>query len=579
MNGSVNERKCLELDCSKITKLQNYQKRDNCSPGEFVPICIECFCPQNGLINGSYCRNNCSNQSKLHILENIVNGSLYELADVNELDKEHYEENCIPNFVYYEYNKYCLCPDTGYKHSQSCISYNKIETALHIRSEHGSRDQKNHTECEPGTYIEFDCNVCYCSKSGVIDYKWCTYDDCIAKKTIQAAHKTRVLPVTNVYSDGTCIPGSISKVKCNFCICPESGILKERACTRNNCYEEEEEDKTIGMDRFTCEPLAYYEVDCNICFCPRDGIKNVAKCTKNQCEKNFLRSNDCAPGHLFTDVCNVCVCPPNGDKTDKACTEHTCGVAPWNQFKLPQNLLQNKVNNAKVRTLDHCFPGEEFTQDCKICVCPDMGLKMYASCEVNEAITCDSGQETLPTADLGNKLSVTGSDSDINSATHNRVRRFELAQCMEYKIKTAPERKHCTPGSMYFIRCKQCICPYMGNINKFCRPLPNTVHCEEAFPGFNYLPMGRRYEANSTNNTEPNGLKVNETIILEVTHKHTMYQCDKVGKIMDKCFICNCEERDNRLVVIEEHCFKSEHENCADVPRPTFLHDNKLIFL
>lgn len=38
----------------------------------------------------------------------------------------------------------------------------------------------------------------------------------------------------------------------------------------------------------------------------------------------------------------------------------------------------------------------------------------------------------------------------------------------------------------------------MGDIEYFCRPLPKGFHCEQAFPGFNYVNMARKTEGTWT---------------------------------------------------------------------------------
>ncbi|VVC92286.1 unnamed protein product [Leptidea sinapis] len=361
----------------------------------------------------------------------------------------------------------------------------------------------------------------------------------------------------------------MSKVKCNFCICPDSGILSERVCTKNNCYELD--TQYFDAVQFTCEPLSYYEVDCNVCLCPRVGIKNIAKCTQNQCERNFLRSSDCTPSTLFTDVCNVCVCPPNGDTSDRACTKHQCSVAPLSIYEPPQSLLQNEAEDKKIRNLDLCFPGEEFTEGCKICVCPELGLKMYANCDDTQCKEQHSNNSTSNFESL-----MTDETIVEERVPHNRVRRYEVDHCMEFKIQTTTERKQCTPGAMYIVRCRQCICPYMGSINDFCRPLPAKMYCEQAYPNYNFVPMGRRLIAgNSTIDASiktTNG-SLPEEIVYEVPHEHTKYKCERVGNIMDECYICKCEES---LLVIEEHCFKSSATKCVHA-KPLFLYDNKVI--
>ncbi|XP_045511859.1 laminin-like protein epi-1 [Pieris brassicae] len=552
--GTVDENRCVEIDCTKTSNIHLYPDSQSCSPGEVVPNCVECFCPKNGMTTGIYCTRVCNYQNKLRLLQKFVNESYVDLYSIKNLKQNEDDVLCVPNLIYIEDERYCLCPESGYKSFKFCTT-SKIRLQTHSPR---TQDAYNiNTECEPGTFVTVDCNSCYCNINGTIDQKWCTNDDCEAKRTIVATHKFRSLPITTVNTDGVCTPGAISKVKCNFCICPESGILKDRACTKNSCYDEGI-DQTIGMDKFTCEPLAYYEVDCNICFCPKDGIKNVAKCTKNHCQKNIMRSNDCTAGHLFTVDCNVCVCPPNGDKIDRVCTQHKCGVAPLNFSNLSQKVDKPEY----IRSLDHCFPGEEFMIGCKICMCPEMGLKMYASCETGG---CDDTAETT------NGLSIIDTENtNGNAVSHNRLKRFNLDLCMEYTVHVGSERDECTPGSMYIVRCQQCICPYMGNINLFCRPLPKTTFCEDAFPGFNYLPMGRKCD--KTNNTESTIPNSNGTIVLKVEHQHTLYKCEKPGKILDDCFICTCEDG----YVIEEHCFKSDAGNCTN-SKPLFLVDNKVV--
>lgn len=58
-----------------------------------------------------------------------------------------------------------------------------------------------------------------------------------------------------------------------------------------------------------------------------------------------------------------------------------------------------------------------------------------------------------------------------------------------------------------------------------------------------------------------------------VKHVHTKYQCEHVGQVKDKCFICECEEDH---VLIEEHCFKSDATYCISAV-PSFLRNYKRI--
>lgn len=384
-NGRVREDACLEQDCWKPTEISHEVDSNNCDPEEMVPFCIECFCPRNGLTNERYCTRACLDKNRLYMLRRVANDSSKNVRLINKEDmKKPTEEHCEPNTVYLDRNKFCLCPENGKVSPNSCVTVKTTEK-IESRSNNHEIGIDFNVTCEPSTFIDFDCNTCFCSKQGTIDAKWCTYDDCESKRIILQAHESQSIPEADIGEE--CNPGSISKMECNFCICPESGILDNSVCTKNDCTSFSQDP---SYESFVCEPLAYYEVDCNICFCPRDGLKNVAKCTKNICEKSFLRSEVCVAGQLFSDECNVCVCPPNGNKAEKACTNYTCAdSAPWKKiFQLTENLLGSEPTE-DTRNLDFCFPGEEFVVGCKLCFCPDMGLRVYATCS---SVMCDEEQ-------------------------------------------------------------------------------------------------------------------------------------------------------------------------------------------
>ncbi|XP_013142923.1 PREDICTED: uncharacterized protein LOC106106811 [Papilio polytes] len=546
-NGTINEDSCLLTDCSTNLELKSANYSGQCNADEVVPVCVECFCLQNGSTDGKYCSRACNYQSKFKVLERVLTESIQTQNLIKKSDlKIIPSHSCKPNSVYFDEGKYCIC-STSATNLKLCKSFNDTKPFRTLPD-----NQINYNvdmPCQPNTFVDFDCNSCYCSKKGKIDPKWCTYDDCNAKRLIQESHKRPNLFTADTLSEA-CTPGSISKDKCNFCICPESGLSKEKACTKNYCSDT---DKNQNNVRFTCEPLAYYEVDCNVCYCPSDGLKNVAKCTKNLCEKSYLRSDSCSSGQLFSEMCNVCLCPPNGNKNDRVCTNHTCPeVASWPSFELSENLLEDRLTSDTKRSLDLCFPGEQFIDGCKQCVCPEMGLKMYAECDVSQ---CTEKHQMPSETELQNTLLGKG-------GRHFRIRRD--MPCYHYN-QTEPQ-KECTPGSMYIIKCQMCICPYMGSIMHFCRPLKN-MYCEQPFPNVFYEPMGRRHTNDSSE------ASTIETTTVVPTHNHTKYQCDKVGHIMDSCYICECEENHQ---LIEEHCFKNEGDNCTDV-RPSFLMGNKAL--
>nr|XP_021198086.2 uncharacterized protein LOC110381966 [Helicoverpa armigera] len=591
-HGAVNEKSCLEQECLKLSDFSYDFVKSTCSPGELVPTCMECFCLKSGFTEEKYCTRVCSLQNKLIMLERVLKEtiSFVERSAIKDITAS---ETCDPNSVFIDHGRYCLCPDNGNTKFKLCSSVTDDsgrKRTLRVLGDKSNVIDYNAT-CEPNTFIEFGCNTCYCTTDGKIDQKWCTFDDCEAKLTIQEAHKDDVQPLTTVSITSTCVSGAIAKVDCNFCICGASGLVKDRSCTNNTCGSQLK--NVIAAADFACEPAAYYTVDCNICFCGTDGVKNVNKCTKNQCEPNFLRSDTCTPGELFSDDCNICICPPNGEKKDKACTNRTCSETdtPWKKiFKLSQSLLGNQLVEDTTRNLELCFPGEEFKLGCKICVCPEMGLKEYANCS---PALCDNEKAISTTKSPGgirgdysedlfyeefNGGDNAGGDEIVdelddvvdiagsyrNTGEEEVMISRRLLNCTTYNVSDSSPRQQCTAGSQYIIGCQICICPYMGNIKYFCRPMPETQYCEQAFPGINYVPMGRRTVENSSNNTT---VKPKFPIQIKVPHNHTMHKCEEPGKVTDECFFCECEAD---RILVEEHCYKSLSDACVDAT-PTFI--------
>lgn len=394
-NGHVNELACIEQECLKLEDFNYEAIKSTCTPGEMVPACVECFCPQSKLTIERYCTRVCSPQNRLAVIESMLKEKV-SLIDRNTVKETMSTDSCEPNSLFLDQGRYCLCSDTGntnYKHCTSILenAVPKKPSKVFMGRDMTSPQKINYNiSCEPNTYIEFDCNSCYCTKNGKIDPKWCTNDNCDAKKVIMDSNiKARSggpkelkepVPIT------TCVPGSISKKDCNFCICGSSGLMADTVCTKNVCNALQEPS---GQD-LHCDPSSYYTVDCNMCYCPSDGVRNVEKCTKHQCEVNFLRTSSCKPGQMFSSDCNICVCPPNGEKKDKICTNRTCFEydAPWKKiFKISQSVLRNHLVEETTKNFEPCYPGEEFEVGCKVCVCPDMGLKEYASCN---PMLCDS---------------------------------------------------------------------------------------------------------------------------------------------------------------------------------------------
>ncbi|CAG9792940.1 unnamed protein product [Diatraea saccharalis] len=484
-NGNLNENACLESDCIKSEYFKYDLTKQTCSPGEMVPICQECFCLRGELTNQSYCSQVCSYQSKLSILEKMLmdNQGNTEIIEKEYIQHTSEGDSCQPNSVYLDHNRFCLCPENGSTNFKLCTSIIE-DTNINKPNDAFSSIAVNTSlsiSCEPSSFVEIDCNTCYCGKNGKIDPKWCTNDDCDAKRIIQIGQTSLRDSVIDKIND-TCVPGSVTRVGCNFCICPQSGIAKERACTKNVCSDFQE----VYDEKFVCEPLAYYLVDCNVCLCPHDGVKNVEKCTKKVCEKTILRSDSCTPGQFFSNECNVCVCPPNGNKADRVCTRHKCSDldTPWRKiFRLSQSLLDSKTIQAAPvvkQDLDFCFSGEEFEIDCRICVCPDVGLKSHATCSDD---VCD----------------------EKNNQDNNRL---------DVSIEIV------------------------------------------------------------TDNT---GTTVADTEVDEspIPHNHTIYKCTKPGKVLDECYICECKHD----VIIEEHCFKSDADECENA-KASFLDTvNKVVLV
>ncbi|KAJ8710288.1 hypothetical protein PYW07_009654 [Mythimna separata] len=174
-------------------------------------------------------------------------------------------------------------------------------------------------------------------------------------------------------------------------------------------------------------------------------------------------------------------------------------------------------------------------------------------------------EDVASAASVSSEPDLAGTDREENEFEDPTFEGVETRRkCLTYNLTTSPEREICTVGAEYIIRCRICICPYMGNINNFCRPMPPQRYCEQAFPSYNYVPMGRR-----TNNETAtlNMTDIEYPIEIKLPHNHTIYRCEKPGNLTDECFICECEP--NRTL-IEEHCFKSDSDACTDAT-PTFI--------
>ncbi|CAB3249133.1 unnamed protein product [Arctia plantaginis] len=556
-HGNVNEQACMEQECLKFEDFNYESIKSTCIPGEMVPTCVECFCPRSKLTIEKYCTRVCSPQNRLVIVEAMLKEKV-SLIDRNTVKETTGTDSCEPNSLFLDEGRYCLCSNNGntnYKHCTSVLenAVPKKPSKIFMGNDMtGSRKIDFNISCEPNTYIEFGCNSCYCTKSGKIDPKWCTSDDCEAKKVIMdsnvnvrsGAPKGPKVPVPSA----TCIPGSVSKKDCNFCICGSSGLIVDTVCTKNVCNGLQES----SAQDLHCDPSSYYTVDCNMCYCPSDGVKNVEKCTKNQCEVNFLRTNSCTPGQMFSSDCNICVCPPNGEKKDKICTNRTCfeNDAPWKKiFKISQSVFRNHLVEETTKNFEPCFPGEEFEVGCKVCVCPDMGLKEYASCNsmLCEAQTADEEESLMEdrhrrktrNSDLAPRRVIKYSESEEDDDHSHDNDEF----CKTYNLTDSAENKECTPGSEYIIKCRVCICPYMGPITLFCRPMPVDRYCEQAYPGFNFLPMGRRNEKSEVFHYPINSCHIGDVI------QNECIQCLCTSNSFFECKLVDC----NKTKVLEEY--------------------------
>lgn len=65
------------------------------------------------------------------------------------------------------------------------------------------------------------------------------------------------------------------------------------------------------------------------------------------------------------------------------------------------------------------------------------------------------------------------------------------------------------------------------------------------------------------------GIKVKRV----VQHPHTTHPCPKPGRVMDECYICECEEENMRIV--QEHCFKNEAAKCENALATFLVASNK----
>lgn len=308
----------------------------------------------------------------------------------------------------------CTCPWSGLKAEASCTSFDCPEEPP------SSEPEEGHC-CSGLTFVAADgCNTCLCASSGLRNESACTRLSCpppllpqdlcapqlsfpagdgvnscrcpTSGKKDEAQCTTYACPEVPpppaprpepIEEEGVCCPGLTFAAAdgCNSCMCADSGLKNESACTRMAC------PGWLPPLGSNCTPFTTYPAGdgLNTCVCPASGQKNPEHCTHLACPELPLPvttggdDDTCCPGVSYTapDGCNTCMCPASGRMSDPAaCTLMACPPRPT---LLPAG---------------RCRPFESYPKGdgTNTCTCPLSGLKNEARCT---ALPCPSQDHVL----------------------------------------------------------------------------------------------------------------------------------------------------------------------------------------
>jgi len=336
-SGLIAEARCTKLACPEMPHSESVltatrQEEGSCCPGlifDAADGCNTCHCGSSGLRNESACTL-------------MACPPMFVPSD-----------RCTPmmQFPAGDGLNMCTCPWSGLKAEASCTTFECPEETPSPVLEEG--------QCCPGlTFGASDgCNTCRCAESGLRNESACTRLAC---------------PPSPMLREGLCIPllSFPAGDGINSCFCPINGRREEAECTSHACPEVPHPvpptSPPLPEEGSCCPGLSFTAADgCNRCMCADSGLKNESACTRMACPPwmQSLRS-DCTPfaGYPAGDGLNTCVCPANGVKSPEHCTRLEC---PF----LPGDGTSGDGDD------DGCCPGVRFpaSDGCNTCICPASG--------------------------------------------------------------------------------------------------------------------------------------------------------------------------------------------------------------
>lgn len=236
---------------------------------------------------------------------------------------------CQPLQVYQLIHTVCECTGSGRWRSESC---QKVFKFMQTKRVPPQKKLQVRVSCDPGNLYVIGCNVCVCSKEGLIDETKCSNRRCVTAKT------------------GVCQFGDLIRRDDKICACSDANVFLNQTCVEIGDrhiqpVQRGQIFKLLNLERSwlqeECIPNQEYWIDCNKCTCDKFGS---LQCTNDDCvlpeleaDTTFRRkfshslpklkdeNQSCTPGNTYRVHCNTCVCSAIGKLH---CTTMVC----WDQI-------------------------------------------------------------------------------------------------------------------------------------------------------------------------------------------------------------------------------------------------------
>ncbi|RVE50761.1 hypothetical protein evm_004510 [Chilo suppressalis] len=242
-------------------------------------------------------------------------------------DSHKYDSNtstkrmeCVPNLMFRENNLICTCTHKGFWKAKEC---RKIFN--HIREEKKFTVSLNKIDrtCKSNSLYLIGCNICRCSKRGMIEEASCTSRPCTKR------HKVK-----------PCSFGDILRTKDELCSCSNINVY-----TDHLCLKVDDRKKQIISET---------------------ALESIISVGDASSRIQDIYDKKCIPKTVLNIDCNRCVCT---EKKTLACTERGC----VNPSKAIMRLKESYSTFFSLPVLksedDKCTPGQKYRFDCNTCTC------------------------------------------------------------------------------------------------------------------------------------------------------------------------------------------------------------------